>query len=62
VQTPPQQQLAQPMPTPLQILPGIIPRPRQVANGFVFGSRWLHRGQQPRAPQLHQLPRFVRVS
>jgi hypothetical protein len=55
VQAASQQQLAQPMPTPLQIFPGIVARARQVAHGLVF-RRWrLHRRQQPRAPQLGQL-------
>ncbi len=61
VQAPPQQQLAQPMPTPLQIFPGIIPRPRQIPHGLVFGRRRLHRRQQPRAPQLHQLARIAAI-
>jgi hypothetical protein len=43
------------MAAPLPIFPGIIPRPRQVPDGLVLGCRWLHRREQPRAPELRQL-------
>jgi hypothetical protein len=61
VQATPQQQLAQPMPTPLQVFPRIIPSPGQIPDGFVFGCRRLHRCQQPRAPQLRQLARIAAI-
>jgi hypothetical protein len=61
VQATPQQQLAQSMPTPLQILPSIIPRPGQVSNGLVFGRGRLHGRQQPCASQLHQLAAIAAI-
>ena len=56
-----QQQLAQPMPTSLQIFTGIIPRARQVANRLVFKGRRLDRRQQSRASQLRQLARIAAI-
>ena len=53
---PSQQQFAQAVATPLQIFTRIIPRPGQVAHGLVLEGRRLHRCQQPRTPQLCQLP------
>ena len=61
VQATPQQQLAQAMPTPLQIFPRIIPRARQVPHGLVFGRRRLDRRQQPRTPQFRQLARIAAI-
>ena len=49
------------MPTALQIFPGIVTRPRQVAHGLVGGRRRPHRRQQPRAQQLHQLARIAAI-
>ena len=56
-----QQQLAQPMPTSLQVFTGIIPRARQVANRLVFGGGRLDRCQQSRASQLRQLARIAAI-
>jgi hypothetical protein len=62
VQATPQQQLvAQPMAAPLQILSGVIPRPRQIAHRLVFGCGRLDRGQQSRAPELHQFPGIAAI-
>jgi hypothetical protein len=43
------------MPAPLEIFPGIIPRPGQVPDRLVFRGRRLHRREQPRAPEFRQL-------
>ena len=61
VQAAAQQQLAQPMPTPLQILARIIARAAQIANRFVLGGRRLDLRQQARATQLRQLARIAAI-
>ena len=55
VQATPQQQLAEAMATPLEILAGVIARARQIAHRLVGRRGRLHDRQQPRAPELGQL-------
>ena len=54
VQPAPQQQLAEAMATPLQVLARVIARPGQIAHGLVGRRRRLHDRQQSRAPELGQ--------
>ena len=54
--------LPKPMPTPLQIFPGVIARPRQIPDRFVRRRRRPHRRQQPARPSstsLRASRRFV---
>jgi len=55
VQTTAEQQLAQTMPTALQIFPRIITRSRQIPHRLVVQRRRLHGRQQSRTSQLRQL-------
>jgi hypothetical protein len=56
-----QQQLAQPVATPLQIFTCVIARAAQIADRFFFGRRWLDFRQQAGAQQLHQLARIAAI-
>jgi hypothetical protein len=56
-----QQQLAEPMPTPLQVFSGIIPRARQVSHRLIFRCRRLHGCQQPGAAQFRPLARIAAI-
>ena len=56
-----QQQLAEPMPTPLQVFSGIIPRARQVSHRLIFRCRRLPGCQQPGAAQFRQLARIAAI-
>ena len=51
-----QQQLPEPMPTPLPITSRIVAGPDQIPGRFLGRRRWVDFGQQPRAQQLRQLP------
>lgn len=61
VQPAPQQQLAEPMATPLQVLTCIVARPGQIAPGLVGRRRRLHNRQESRAPELGQLARVAPI-
>jgi hypothetical protein len=56
-----EEQLAQSMATPLQVLTGIVARPAQVANGFLRGGRRADRRQQTRPSQFDELARIAAI-
>ena len=61
VQPAAQEQFAQAMAAPLQILAHIIARPAQIADRFLLRRRRPHLRQQPRAEQLGQLARVAAI-
>src|SRR5882762_3346566 len=61
IQAATQQQLAQAMPTPLQIFTRVITRPTQIADRLLFRRRRPDLRQQPSAQQLHQFARIAAI-
>jgi hypothetical protein len=61
VQAASQQQLAQAMATPLQILPRVVTGAGQIPHGLVGRRGRLHHGQQAGSPEFGELPRITPI-
>ena len=61
MQAAPQQQLTEAMPTPLQILSRVVPRPHEIAGSFLRRRRWTYLGEQAGPQQLRQLARIAAI-